>query len=60
MQKQVRSLELSLPDLLVRLDKFTARKPAVFTRLVYEAVVLTENQVMLEIPTSKYIENYIH
>jgi len=52
-------MELQLPDLLMKLDAFTATKPACFTKLVYESVVLTESEILQEQPTTKYITNYI-
>jgi hypothetical protein len=37
---------LDLPELISRLDSFTNGKPASFTRLIYENVVLSETHLL--------------
>ncbi len=46
MMQEAKENKIELPDLLKKLDGFTAQKPASLTRLVYETVVVSETQVL--------------
>ena len=46
MMQEAKDNKIELPDLLKKLDGFTAQKPASLTRLVYETVVVSETQVL--------------
>ena len=43
---QTEAKSIDVPDLIMRLDKFTSRKPASITRLVYECAVLNDTHVL--------------
>jgi hypothetical protein len=45
--------------LIMRLDIFTSRKPASFTRLIYECVVLTDTLMLQTMPIAQFMENYV-
>ncbi len=43
----------------MKLDNFTNSKPASFTRVIYENVVLSDTHILQVVPMEKYIESYI-
>lgn len=50
---------MDLPDLLHRLDLFTSGKPASFTRLIYEFVVLSDTHILQIQPIERYLTVHI-
>ena len=59
MMQEAKDNKIELPDLLQRLDRFTAQKPASLTRLIYETVVVSETHVLECQLFQKYVENYV-
>ena len=48
-----------MPDLLQKLDRFTEKKPASLTRLVYEQALVNEEVAFQDISFDEYLNNYI-